>query len=271
MKRIVLLILLSIVLVICAGCGKTEKPPSIDAIEVPHYGYVEIADNGFAIVGDLEIKGYEAGYDMREDAEKHFDRLTPMYIVNRINSAEQKGTLKTEVNETSADIPLNHYLHNNDLSSVTITCYEVIIIGNQYKVTDKIADEHPIATGISGKTLSLINLKPEHVRGIKITYTPDIVFSVTPIYSSYVPEADVAKGFIEAPPYVTNWITLDKTEYVVAPDSYTPIWTLIHVPEGVELPDKWVFWLRISVGNIGERGGISQRIEQQWSVKVITR
>lgn len=277
------LILLALIVVLM-GCSCVAKMPELtpievefkyDAITIPNYGVVVVSDGGWSACGELTFGGeigkeYHAGLIMSDNPSYYILKNPPLYIVNRIQSVSQQGILVTDVGETTATIPLKYVLHNGDISLVKIECFVVNMDGEgRLQMTSQITNDKPVISYYSDKNIYLSNLKPNNAIGIRIIYVPDIEFNISPVYISAVPQDDAIEGYTSAPPSVVDWVSLSTTTVTVPPDSYVPFWVFLNVPEGTQLPKKWVFWLRATTCSVDGSSGIALVSQQEWVCKVI--
>jgi hypothetical protein len=214
------------------------------------YGDIAIDDftpNTWGLYGSLTFNNYRAGFDT---STRDFP---PIYIINRLNQVTDTGVLTTYADETTADIPLQQLLYNNDASSVTVKSLNVITDGNgKSRILNTTTGEELVAEKYQDGILTISGLLPDKRRGIMVSYAPDLRFSVACITGSRPDE-----GYVTAPEDVVKWVSFDSDIYTASPDSVVPVYVRLNVPEGETLPDKWEFWVEVTTITGRSSSGIS--------------
>lgn len=214
----------------------------------------------WGIFGTLAINNYYAGFDTAQLGQ-NYDTL---FIVNRITKVSETKICITDPEETAAEIPIRRVLHDNDVSTVTIKSFEVEKVDTNWIPSNISTGEELTATDYypNKSSIWVEGFKPDYPRAMITTYMPDTDFTVECVFID-----NERNGYAAAPKEIVEWVTFDKDLYTVEPDTYMPIWVYLNVPENIKLPDKWEFWVEVSMdsGKIGSgvTGVITVRIPVQ--------
>jgi hypothetical protein len=209
--------------------------------------------------GELDVNDYRVGVDMALMKDRQEELFAPMLIVNRITRTGQFGVLTTVAGETRGDIPLRRILHDGDVASVEFESFEM----EAGMVTPRVMGEDVVAEAYHDGMLTISGLLPDTSRGLMTTYTPDTEFDVT-VSVEYKAE----QGYEVAPPEIVKWVTFDREFYIVEPDKYMPIWVYLNIPEGTEVPDRFMFWVKSTLFSGRQSAGVATAIAQAQAVRV---
>jgi hypothetical protein len=262
MKKILGILILGLTLLV--GCTPVEYAPIAPVVVAPvttqppkaanpissEYGDIDIthvAVGSFGVYGSLLINNYQTGVTV----DKNIKGYQPLYIINRVNKVSEKKVITTDKGEVMADIPIRRLLHDEDITSVINVTSD--LLGDTLKAEKYNSDG----------TLTISGFTPDATRNATITYVPDSEYSVS-CTTSTTNEA----GYTQAPPEVVKWVTFDTDRILIAPDSYAPVWVNLTVPEGTKLPDKWEFYVVISLYSGKQTSGIGAAIEYNVGIKV---
>lgn len=200
----------------------------------------------WGVFGTLAINNYQSGFDTARLGQSY----DTIFIVNRITKVSETKICITDPGETAALIPIRRVLHDSDISSVNIKSFEVEKKDTNWIPMESPTGENLIATDYLPKdnALWVEGFKPDYPRAMITTYTPDIDFTVECVFVD-----NERSGYAAAPKEIVDWVTFDKDLYTVEPNAYMPVWVYLSVPENIDLPDSWEFWVEISMdsGKIG--------------------
>jgi len=201
--------------------------------------------------------------------DRNSNGYQPFYLVNRVDTTTVQGILGTEVDETTASIPLNKDLHDADISSVVVKSYQDRKVKNPDGTTDVIqvpVDEKivPLSYDAYSRMLEIGGLLPDIERRLVITYMPDSDFVL-----SVSIDHDPSDGYVVASSDVVSWVTFEQATFTLPPDSVAPIYMMMEVPRDVVLPEYWQFWIKVEISaGKGQAGSVVVNIAQQKPIKV---
>lgn len=233
---------------VTSGEDVTVTEPKMPSAEQFVVDIDRIGLGSWGIVGDIEVGSYTNGQLINKDTPG----FEPFYIVNRINEYIEMKSVKTDPGEFTAGIPIRRDLYGADVSSVT--------------VTSDLPDEELTVVGYDSaeKLVVIDGFVADESRVLTVTYTPNLVFATT-VSNKHEPRFE---GFVRAPDGFEAWVEIENPVVSLGPDSYAPVFVSLNVPEGVELPNKWEFWVKASLIPEYNIGTVTTKVEEGESTVV---
>lgn len=240
-----------------AGCTAADPSPAdmsasnvpLPPEDVPYEADISALNPGqFGLLGDMVVNGYEVGATVDEDTRGY----EPYWLMNRINMIVEEKIVTTDPGEVRAPIPIHWDI------------FEFVSVSSDI-------DEDLVYEGYDSANVAVIlsGFQPDATRKLVITYKPVVTFNI--YLSTTIANVKPRQGFVRAPAGYEDWVVLQPTNIKVSPDSVTPIAVTLNVPKDVQdLPEKWEFWVCVSLADRYNAGTIVSTISESGDIQVVT-
>jgi len=214
MKKRLLIVLFLAASLFLTSCGTKD---------VPEYAPPE--DSTWISPGKVNIGNFFPG------ATAEF----PLTIHNgndqKLLETRQTFSVTTFINETIVDFTLHRPLYECDIRHISLTSDNG---SDKLKATSCTAD---------GLTITIEGFVPDDTRLLDINYKGLFLFAV-----AYRIPGHTAEGFVVAPDYVADWLTLAEDIAVFNPRETRDILVTITIPDdynAATIPDSFEFWVSV--------------------------